>query len=67
MGIVHTIHGPPFMPVEGGPLARTRVRAMNTAYQWAERSAANHCHLIVSVADAMTRQFLARGIGTPER
>ena len=67
MGIVHTIHGPPFMPVEGGLLSRARVRLLNAAYARAERSAARHCHVIVSVADAMTRQFLDRGIGTPEQ
>ncbi|TVS06309.1 MAG: glycosyltransferase family 1 protein [Phycisphaerales bacterium] len=67
IGIVHTIHGPPFMPVEGGILARLKIRAANRAYTLAERRAANNCHLIVSVADAMTEQFLARGIGRPEQ
>lgn len=64
-GIVHTIHGPPFMPLEGSPIARLRTRASNTLYTFAERFAAARCHRIVSVADAMTTQFLARGIGTP--
>jgi glycosyltransferase involved in cell wall biosynthesis len=63
---VHTIHGPPFMPVEGGPLARLKIRAANLVYTLAERSAARRCHAIVSVADAMTQQFLARGIGRPD-
>ncbi|MEX2219617.1 MAG: glycosyltransferase [Phycisphaerales bacterium] len=63
--VVHTIHGPPFMPVEGGPLARARTRASNLLYTLAERTAARRCHAIVSVADAMTEQFLARGIGNP--
>ena len=62
-GIVHTIHGPPFMPVEGGVLARAKGRAVNHAYTLAERFAARRSDVIVSVADAMTRQFLARGIG----
>ncbi len=65
--IVHTIHGPPFMPVEGSPLAQLRIRALNRAYSIAERHAARRCHVIVSVADAMTEQFLARGIGTPDQ
>lgn len=65
--VVHTVHGPPFMPVEGGPLRRLRIRATNAAYAWAERSAARRCHRIIAVADAMTRQFLQRGIGRPEQ
>ncbi len=64
---IHTIHGPPFMPIEGHPLHRFKVRALNFAYTLAERSAAAHCHTIVSVADAMTREFLRRRIGTPEQ
>ena len=63
--IIHTIHGPPFMPVEGNPINQLKVRALNFAYTLAERHAARRCHAIVSVADAMTAQFLARGIGTP--
>ncbi|MFI4898385.1 MAG: glycosyltransferase [Phycisphaerales bacterium JB059] len=65
--VVHTIHGPPFMPVEGGGFARMRVRLKNRVYTFAERFAARRCHTIVSVADAMTEQFLARGIGAPEQ
>jgi len=63
--VVHTIHGPPFMPVEGSATARLKTRLLNGAYTVAERFAANRCHAIVSVADAMTREFLARGIGEP--
>lgn len=66
-GVLHTIHGPPFMPVEGGLWRRTRIRAINYAYAVAERRAANRCHIIVSVADAMTTQFLALGIGRPDQ
>lgn len=65
--VVHTIHGPPFMPVEGSFLARAQTRAVNHAYTLAERFAAKRCHTIVSVADAMTREFLARGIGEPSQ
>jgi glycosyltransferase involved in cell wall biosynthesis len=63
VGIVHTVHGPPFMPVEGSRGRRLRVRVTNLVYQIAERYAAGRCHVIVSVADAMTAQFMARGIG----
>ncbi len=65
--IIHTIHGPPFMPIEGGAIARARIRAKNHLYTLAERFAAKRCHTIVSVADAMTEQFLARNIGMPEQ
>ncbi len=65
--IVHTIHGPPFMPLEGGPLKRARTRIKNLIYTLAERSAARRCHTIISVADAMTREFLRRGIGRPDQ
>jgi glycosyltransferase involved in cell wall biosynthesis len=61
--VVHTIHGPPFMPVEGGVVARAKTRVKNAVYTLAERFAARRCDLIASVADAMTEQFLARGIG----
>lgn len=65
LAVVHTIHGPPFMPIEGSMLARVRIRVANHAYALAERSAARRCHAIISVADAMTSQFLSRGIGSP--
>lgn len=66
-GVVHTIHGPPFMPVEGGVLARAKTRLKNGLYTAAEKFAAKRCDLIVSVADAMTEQFRARGIGCDEQ
>ncbi len=65
--VVHTIHGPPFMPAEGSPIARTKTALVNRLYTHAERFAANRCDIIASVADAMTAQFLARGIGRPEQ
>ncbi len=67
MGVVHTIHGPPFMPIEGGLGKRLKVRLLNMAYTLAEKRAAHHCHVLVSVADAMTREFLRRGIGRAEQ
>jgi glycosyltransferase involved in cell wall biosynthesis len=66
-GVIHTIHGPPFMPIEGSPAQRATTRLNNALYTAAERFAASRCHAIVSVADAMTRQFLARGIGNPDQ
>ena len=55
--IVHTVHGLPFH--------RFQSRAVHRAYVLAERYAARRCHAIVSVADSMTRQALAEGIGEP--
>ncbi|MEM1184673.1 MAG: glycosyltransferase family 4 protein [Planctomycetota bacterium] len=65
--VIHTIHGPPFMPIEGGVGKRAAVRTKNAIYTAAESFAAKRCHLILSVADAMTEQFLDRGIGRPEQ
>ncbi len=53
--VVHTIHGPPFFAGQN-PLVRR-------VYIASERFAARRCHLIISVADAMTRQYMAEHIG----
>jgi len=65
--VVHTIHGPPFMPVEGSVVNQMKVGLKNWVYTVAERFAAKRCHTIVSVADSMTEQFLARKIGKREQ
>ncbi|MFT5423179.1 MAG: glycosyltransferase involved in cell wall biosynthesis [Phycisphaerales bacterium] len=65
--VIHTIHGPPFMPVMGNAVARKKTELKNHLYTLAERRAAGQCDRIVSVADSMTEQFLARGIGKPEQ
>lgn len=65
--IVHTIHGPPFMPVEGSRISRLRIATINAIYAAAERQAAKRSHTIVCVADAMAEQFLARRIGRREQ
>jgi glycosyltransferase involved in cell wall biosynthesis len=57
--IVHTLHGPSFGGFQG-PLANTLFRA-------AERRAGAVTTHFVSVAEAMTRQYLAAGIGRPEQ
>jgi glycosyltransferase involved in cell wall biosynthesis len=57
--IVHTIHGMSFNRTQSGP---TRM-----AYAMAERFCAKRTHALVSVADAMTSQALAAGIGRPEQ
>ncbi len=56
--VVHTIHGLPFHPYQN-PL-------INRAWIAAERYAAKRCHAIICVADAMTRQALAAGVGHPD-
>ncbi len=57
--IVHTIHGPSFGAFQG-PLA-------NFAFRAAERRAGRVTTHFVSVANAMTEQYLAAGIGVPEQ
>lgn len=57
--VVHTIHGPPFH--------RYEKPWRNRLYVAMEKFAARRCHRIVSVADAMTKQFLEAGIGRPEQ
>lgn len=55
--VIHTIHGLPFHPYQS--------RFRNALYIHAERAAARKCQRIVCVADAMTRQALAAGVGHP--
>ncbi|MFI5106334.1 MAG: glycosyltransferase, partial [Terriglobales bacterium] len=56
--IVHHIHGPSFGPFQG-PLA-------NWVFTMAERYAAGATTHFVCSANAMTRRYLAAGIGRPE-
>jgi len=53
--IVHTIHGPSFGSFQG--------EIANRCFLAAERRAARWTTHFVSVADAMTRQYLAAGVG----
>jgi len=55
--VVHTIHGPSFYPYQN-PLG-------NWLFRWLEQIAAGWTTHFVAVADAMTRQYLAAGIGQP--
>lgn len=55
IGVVHTVHGPPFHEYESA--------WRNRVYVAAERFAARRCHVIACVAGAMRDQFLFRGIG----
>lgn len=57
--IIHSIHGPSFGPFQG--------RLSNLIYTNAERWAGKTTTHFVSVADAMTRQYLAAGIGHAEQ
>jgi glycosyltransferase involved in cell wall biosynthesis len=57
--IVHTIHGPSFGAFQG-PLA-------NAVFRSAEGRAGKATTHFVSVADAMTAQYLAAGIGQPNQ
>jgi len=57
--IVHTIHGLAFHPYQS--------KWLNKFYIAIEKSAAKRTDLFISVADAMTSQALAAGIGKPEQ
>ncbi len=59
MKIVHTIHGLPFH--------RYNSFLVNAAYVALERRAARQSDAIISVADAMTQQALAAGVGRAEQ
>ncbi len=57
--ILHTIHGPPFGAFQGP--------AANFVFREAEKFAAKVTSHFIVVADAMTEQYLAAGIGRPEQ
>lgn len=57
--IVHTIHGPSFGPFQG--------LLANTIFTQAERRAGRVTSHFISVAEAMTEQYLAAGIGRREQ
>lgn len=57
--ILHTIHGPSFGAFQG--------RLANALFRGAEQRAARVTTHFISVADAMTQQYLAAGIGRPEQ
>jgi glycosyltransferase involved in cell wall biosynthesis len=57
--ILHTIHGPSFGGFQG-PLA-------NVVFRAAERRAGRVTTHFVTVADAMSQQYLAAGIGRPDQ
>jgi glycosyltransferase involved in cell wall biosynthesis len=57
--IVHTIHGPSFGRFQGA--------VANAIFKQAERSVGRYTDHFISVADAMTRQYLEAGIGRPRQ
>jgi glycosyltransferase involved in cell wall biosynthesis len=59
MKVVHTVHGLPYHAYQP--------RWLNRLYVALERRAAERTDAIISVADAMTRQALAAGVGRPEQ
>jgi glycosyltransferase involved in cell wall biosynthesis len=56
---VHTVHGAPFYPYQG--------RGARAFYQWCERYAAQRCHALVSVADAMTDLMVSARVAPREK
>ena len=59
MRVVHTVHGLPFHPYQS--------RWRHRLYVALERRAAGRSDALISVADAMTQQALAAGVGRPEQ
>lgn len=59
IGVVHTVHGPPFHEYEKP--------WKNRLYVACEKFAAKRCHVIPCVAAAMRDQFLLHGIGREEQ
>ena len=57
--VIHTIHGLAFHPYQS--------KLLNKFYIAIEKSAAKRTDFFISVADAMTEQALAVGIGRPEQ
>lgn len=57
--VVHTIHGLPFFPYQS--------RLVNRFFVAIERRCARISDRIISVADSMTAQALAAGVGRPEQ
>jgi glycosyltransferase involved in cell wall biosynthesis len=57
--IIHTIHGPSFGPFQG--------RLANAVFTGAERAASRVTSHFITVADAMTNQYLGAGIGRKEQ
>jgi glycosyltransferase involved in cell wall biosynthesis len=57
--ILHTVHGAPFHDYQG--------RVSRDLFRWCETYAAKRCHLLVSVADAMTDQLVAAGVAPREK
>lgn len=57
--IVHTVHGAPFHPYQ-----HAVPRAL---FRWCETYAARRCHLLVSVADAMTDLLVDAGVAPREK
>jgi glycosyltransferase involved in cell wall biosynthesis len=57
--VIHTIHGLPFHPYQS--------RARNAFFRLCEKVCARMADVIVTVADAMTAQAVAAGVGTRRR
>ena len=57
--VVHSVHGLAFHPYQSATL--------NKVYIAIEKAAAKRTDFFISVADAMTNQSLAAGIGSPDR
>lgn len=57
--VIHTVHGAPYHCYQG--------RIARTLSRWCETYAAQRCHALVSVADAMTDQLVQDGVAQREK
>lgn len=57
--IVHTVHGAPFHPYQP--------RIARALFRYCEAYAARYCHVLVSVADAMTDLLVGAGVAPREK
>jgi glycosyltransferase involved in cell wall biosynthesis len=57
--VIHTVHGAPFHPYQSA--------AARALFRWCEWYAAQHCHALISVADAMIDQLVQAGVAPREK
>jgi glycosyltransferase involved in cell wall biosynthesis len=57
--VIHTVHGAPFHPYQG--------RGARALFRWCERYAAGKCHVMVSVAEAMTDLLVEAGVAPRDK
>ncbi len=57
--VVHTVHGAPFHSYQG--------RVVRNLIRWSEKFAADRCHALISVADAMTDLLVSADVASRDK